>query len=248
MERCFFVMRSLLSQPIRCIAPRLLLILAICVVDAPDFGAKPRLLANHPFHVATAETRWNLDTKKLEVSIRCHPIDLENALRRRTGKKIDLDTTENIDQLLADYLRDTFQIHQSPNPGEAIPSVPSASRSSASPSSDPLTNPPNNPSNSVPHPSPPASSTLPESDSRPAKLHWVGKEIDLKWAWLYIELEPKDLQQKLYMTNTILMDVLDDQSNTVIIRLGTERQSLIFLQKKRTLPFPRPSDFVKQAE
>lgn len=237
-------MLSLLSQPIRFTAPRLLVIFAIWVADAPDFGVKPRLVANHPFHVATAETRWNLETKKLEVSIRCHPIDLENALRRRTGKKIDLDTTENIDQLLVEYLRDTFQIHHSPNPRETVQPAPNA----GSPSNAPLATPQKDSDNSMLQPSPSNPSTLPEPDSRLAKLHWVGKEIDLKWAWLYIELEPKDIQQELYMTNTILMDVLDDQSNTVIIRLGTERQSLIFLQKKRTLPFPRPSDFVKQAE
>jgi|GEM_PF-1013497 len=237
-------MLSRLSQPIRFIAVSLLVILAIWVADAPDFSVTPRLLANHPFHVATAETRWNLETKKLEVSIRCHPIDLENALRRRTGKKIDLDTTENIDQLLAEYLEDTFQLHESPNPRDAIQSTPGA----VSPISNPLATPQNNPVDSALPPSSPPSSTHPEPDSRPAKLHWVGKEIDLKWAWLYIELEPKDLQKKLFMTNTLLMDVLDDQSNTVIIRLGTERQSLIFLQKKRTLPFPRPSDFVKQTE
>lgn len=183
--------------------------------------------ANHPFHVATAETRWNLETKKLEVSIRCHPIDLETALRRRTGKKIDLDTTENVDELLTEYLRETFQLRQGPLPEPPPAAAPADALSIPQNSTDT-----------------PAAAT--PKDSNLAKLHWVGKEIDMKWAWLYLELEPKDLRQELHLTNTILMDVLDDQSNTVIIRLGTQRQSVMFHQKKRTLPFPRPSDFANQ--
>lgn len=201
----------------------------LLVVIAAEMMLATAAFANHPFHVATAETRWNMETKKLEVSIRCHPIDLETALRRRTGKKIDLDTTENVDELLAEYLRETFQLHQGPLP-------------------TPAPGPP--PGEALKTPTTPATSTVTENDkeSKLAKLHWVGKEIDMKWAWLYIELEPKDLTQELHMTNTILMDVLDDQSNTVIIRLETQRQSLMFHQKKRTLPFPRPSDFAKQPE
>lgn len=201
----------------------------LLVVIVSDMMLATAAFANHPFHVATAETRWNMETKKLEVSIRCHPIDLETALRRRTGKKIDLDTTENVDELLTDYLRETFQLHQGPLPAPAPGPAPGEALKT---------------------PTTPATPTATENDkeSKLAKLHWVGKEIDMKWAWLYLELEPKDLTQELHMTNTILMDVLDDQSNTVIIRLETQRQSLMFHQKKRTLPFPRPSDFAKQPE
>lgn len=188
--------------------------------------------ANHPFHVATAETRWNLETRKLEVSIRCHPVDLETALRRRTGKKIDLDKTENIDQLLTEYLSETFQLHSGPLPKPITPTISPAE----------ALNQPQNVTDAK-------STANTDGDSKNlAKFHWVGKEIDAKWAWLYLELEPKDLVQEMYMTNTILMDVLDDQSNTVIIRLATDRQSLMFHQKKRTLPFPRPSDFAPKTE
>lgn len=203
--------------------------------------------AHHPFHVATAETRWNLETKKLEVSIRCHPIDLETALRRRTGKKIDLDTTENVDQLLTEYLRETFQLHQGPLPAPAPGPTPEAALSTPNVSTDASAK-----ETQTDAPSAAATATsnaaAKTTDAKLAKLHWVGKEIDMKWAWLYLELEPADMQQELHMTNTILMDVLDDQSNTVIIRLGSQRQSLMFHQKKRTLPFPRPSDFAKQPE
>lgn len=197
----------------------------------------PSVVANHPFHVATAETRWNMETKKLEVSIRCHPIDLETALRRRTGKKIDLDSTENVDQLLTEYLRETFQLHQGPLPAPAPAPTPEAALATPKVSTESST-----------APTPINDSAAKATESNLAKIRWVGKEIDMKWAWLYIEIEPTDLNQEMHMTNTILMDVLDDQSNTVIIRLGTQRQSLMFHQKKRTLSFPRPSDFAKQPE
>ena len=215
----------LLTAPER-VARSLGLCLALLLLHNSLLSGKTA--ANHPFHVATAETRWNLETKKLEVSIRCHPIDLETALRRRTGKKIDLDTTENVDELLTEYLRETFQLHQGPLPEPPPATAPTDALSI--------------PQNSTDTP------TAAPKDSNVAKLHWVGKEIDMKWAWLYLELEPKDLSQELHLTNTILMDVLDDQSNTVIIRLGTQRQSLMFHQKKRTLPFPRPSDFANQPQ
>ena len=210
----------------------------VCLFVSLLLGISSVAFASHPFHVATAETKWNLETGRLEVSIRCHPIDLETALGKIAGKKVDLDKTENVDALLTTYLDQNFKMHQGPLPVAPTNGKPGALEPTALPSAADL--------NLARKESATEDKAAKEIDKSLAKLHWVGKEVDLKWAWLYIEIEPADLQQELHLTNTILMDVLDDQSNTVIIRLGNQRQSLMFNQKKRTFPFPLPKDFAKK--
>lgn len=207
----------------------------VCLIVSLFLNISSFAAANHPFHVATAETKWNLETGRLEVSIRCHPIDLETALGKIAGKKVDLDKTENVDELLTTYLEQNFKIQQGSLPANPQNEKPSTLEPTALPSAADL--------NSASPKTTAQNLAAKEIDKSLAKLHWVGKEVDLKWAWLYIEIEPSDLEQELHLTNTILMDVLDDQSNTVIIRLGNQRQSLMFNQKKRTFPFPRPKDF-----
>jgi hypothetical protein len=210
----------------------------VCLLVSLFLNISPFALASHPFHVATAETKWNLETGRLEVSIRCHPIDLETALGKIAGKKVDLDKTENVDALLTTYLEQNFKIHQGSLPADPQNDKPSTLEPTALPSAADL--------NSANQKTTTQNLAAKDIDQSLAKLHWVGKEVDLKWAWLYIEIEPADLEQELHLTNTILMDVLDDQSNTVIIRLGNQRQSLMFNQKKRTFPFPRPKDFAQK--
>jgi len=181
----------------------------------------------HPFHVSVAEAKWNPDTGRLEVSIKCHPIDLENALRLKTKEKIDLDHTENIDELLAEYVRNHFRIEEVP-PGQKP--VADDANSNISP---------------TPVDAKPSDKTTNPNPAKPlfAKFHWVGKEVELKWAWLYFELELSPQKSELYLTDTLLMDVLEDQSNSVVIHSGPKRQSMMFNAKRRTLRFPRPEDF-----
>lgn len=181
----------------------------------------------HPFHVSVAEAKWNPETGRLEVSIKCHPIDLENALRLKTKEKVDLDNTENIDELLAEYVRNHFRIEE------------------VSPGLKPAADDANSNITPTPVDSNPSVKTTNPNPAKPlfAKFHWVGKEVELKWAWLYFELELSPQKPELYLTNTLLMDVLEDQSNSVVIHSGTKRQSMMFNAKKRTLRFPRPEDF-----
>ncbi len=67
-------------------------------------------LANaHPFHVSLAEVEWNKKSQSLEVALRVWPGDIESVLRQREGKRIDLDTTSKIDDLLTAYLTEKLR-------------------------------------------------------------------------------------------------------------------------------------------
>ena len=62
--------------------------------------------APHPFHVTIAEADYNEESGKLEVALRIYnPGDLEEALGRRAGERVDLERTENVDDLIVAYLR-----------------------------------------------------------------------------------------------------------------------------------------------
>ena len=63
----------------------------------------------HPYHVSLAEIEYNEQTGNFEVSLCVWPADLERALAQMTEVPVDLDSTENLDQLIANYLEQTFQ-------------------------------------------------------------------------------------------------------------------------------------------
>ena len=63
----------------------------------------------HPYHVSLAEIEYNEQTGNFEVSLCVWPADLERALAQMTESPVDLDSTENLDQLIANYLEQTFQ-------------------------------------------------------------------------------------------------------------------------------------------
>ncbi|WP_169977706.1 DUF6702 family protein [Tautonia rosea] len=61
----------------------------------------------HPFHVTIAEVEFNAEAGTLEMAIRIYnPGDLEQALGLREGERVDLEQTENVDEMILDYLRD----------------------------------------------------------------------------------------------------------------------------------------------
>lgn len=58
----------------------------------------------HPYHVSLAEMELNSRTGNFEVSLCVWPADLEKALSRMTEKAIDLDKTDELEKLIAQYL------------------------------------------------------------------------------------------------------------------------------------------------
>ncbi|MEM9457444.1 MAG: DUF6702 family protein [Myxococcota bacterium] len=72
----------------------------------------------HPYHVSTAEVR--LRGGKLEVTLEVSPEDLQEALRRLTGKDIDIDGGDAISPLIRAYLQKHFTLR---GPNGPIPMV-----------------------------------------------------------------------------------------------------------------------------
>ena len=56
--------------------------------------------SGHPVHATFAEAQWNHKTTEIEVSLRLRGLDLESAISKTTGKKVDLEKSTNIDQLM----------------------------------------------------------------------------------------------------------------------------------------------------
>lgn len=77
-------------------------------------AAAPPGAAGHPSHVTIAEAEYNPESGKLEIALRVdQPGDLEKALSSRTGNKIDLENSKNIDKIITEYLQKTFQVQHS---------------------------------------------------------------------------------------------------------------------------------------
>ena len=75
--------------------------------------------ASHPYHVSHAEVNWNEASGNFEVALCVWPADLEKALKGDTGKSVDLDEVENLDQLLEAYIGKKFRITSSDGQGDS---------------------------------------------------------------------------------------------------------------------------------
>ena len=67
-----------------------------------------------------------------------------------------------------------------------------------------------------------------EADGKPAKLVWVGHEVDLKNAWLYFEVPLKKGPENVTFGVAFFLELLPDQTNTINFRVGKLRKSLTF--------------------
>ena len=67
---------------------------------------------------------------------------------------------------------------------------------------------------------------------------WIGKEVDLRYAWVYFEITmPAKDAAKAALSSTVLMDLLPDQVNTIVLQDGKQQTSLQF---SRLQPVQRP--------
>lgn len=65
-----------------------------------------------------------------------------------------------------------------------------------------------------------------------SKVELHGKELETSWLWLYFELEPPAGDEPLALVNTVLIDVIEGQINTVSVRHAGARQALSMTAKK----------------
>jgi hypothetical protein len=140
----------------------------------------------HPFHVCTGEMEYNAQTKRWEVSLKMHPSDIEAAIRKKTGKKVDVAAKEGSPEL-TDYLTTHFQL----------------------------------------------SCAAPAKIGSKAKLEFVGAELERGWLWVYFELPAPAGKGAVSLSHTVLLDQVDKQINTMLVKKNGRKSSLQFTIEKR---------------
>lgn len=66
--------------------------------------------AAHRYHTSLARVEYNDREKLLEITIQTFSHDLEAALEKHHGKRVNLDKTANVEQIIVKYLSETFVI------------------------------------------------------------------------------------------------------------------------------------------
>ncbi len=64
----------------------------------------------HPLHSQITEVEWNADSRQFEVAMKLDAAAFEDALSVRTGRRVRLESMKSADELVVDYLSDTFEI------------------------------------------------------------------------------------------------------------------------------------------
>ncbi len=79
--------------------------------------------------------------------------------------------------------------------------------------------------------------------AHPLKLTWVGKEVGIKFAWLFFEYSCHEAKGEWTVTNQIFHDRLADQVNTITFKQHRAQRSLTFTRSRsqRNLSLPLAS-------
>ncbi|MFO0939394.1 MAG: DUF6702 family protein [Pirellulales bacterium] len=179
--------------------------------------------AGHPYHTSSAELDWNADSKRWEVALRIHGGDLELALARQFGKRVDIES-EQAQELMVDYLTTRLRF------------LPQSVAEKLKENHQLFTSQPNSKSNSTTKPtSAGASSAEVSADSRSdkaankpdakseAKVHWVGSELEGTWMWLYFEISTTESSEETVLMSQLLTEVNEDQINIISVRYQGKR-------------------------
>jgi hypothetical protein len=132
----------------------------------------------HRYHTSLTRLDYNAKDKSIETSIQLFTHDLVPLLEKRTKKKIDLEKTPGIDNLIFEYLSENFILKD--NKGEI------------------------------------------------RKLKWVGKEVDVDTAWVYLEIPSDKSPDGFSLQNTIFFESFPEQTNLVIARFDEKKSDLLF--------------------
>ncbi len=193
------------------------------------------LALRHPFHVTIAEAQVNINEqgiKVLEVTLRVEPDELEAAIERRIDMKFKLETAPNADKLIVEYLDDVFRVRHSAadktsKPKSLKPCPPRKSEEAQRSSTQPTVTPDNGK----------------HKKEKPSIINWIGKEIEIEYAWLYVEIcLPEQGVAGLEFSNRMFFELEETQTNTINFQDGKRKTSLNFTRVKpwKQVTFPKP--------
>ncbi len=187
-------------------------------------------LRAHPFHISTAEVDYNAETRRLEVGLKLHAVDTERALTRLAGRKVNVEKNGVVTKLLTRYLAENFYITGKTNLVEIAGRDAGDTAGTASDVPAPT---------SAPEAAPAPANRVLVNQAMRSKVHFVGKELETTWLWLYFELEVEENQGELVLVNSVLLDLTEDQINTVSVRYAGRRHALKTSAKQPWVEFPR---------
>lgn len=121
---------------------------------------------------------YNAKEKIIETSIQLFTHDLVPLLEEKTGKRIDLEKTPDVDKLIFNYLNENF--------------------------------------------------VLKDEKGETKKIKWVGKEIDVDTAWIYVEISTDKSPENFSLQNTLFFESFPEQTNLVIARFDGKKSDLLF--------------------
>jgi hypothetical protein len=155
-------------------------------------GALAPAASAHKFHASLAEIDYDATERTVEISARVFADDLEDAIGRKLGKPVRLESTPDAERLVFDYVRDNL--------------------------------------------------TLESADARPLALTWVGMEVRVDEVWIYVEAKSPDGLKNAKIGDRVFFELFDDQVNTVNVRDGAARATLVFRRGEgpRAVELARP--------
>lgn len=163
----------------------------------------------HAFHITVAEAEVNHKTGQIEIAMRVHPGDLEVALGRMTNRRIRLEKEPKIDALITDYLQRSIQLKAAPSQTKSSNTKQTKAQTDRKPTS--------------------------AKKSQSPKIKWVGKDVSVKWAWLYFEIPAVKELNGATFTNRVFHEILANQENTIILKDGKRKQTIMCRKDKATV-------------
>ena len=190
----------------------------------------------HPFHTSHAEMEFNSKTGRYEVSLRVLGSDLEESLTRlhlsknnlalkeqvslpkvwssqhagasSSPQRVDLKNTRDVDGQIVAYLGSQISLTMLESRDEANTDMETSFR--------------------IAIPSKPLGDRLVEQGDVPLRqgVHWVGKEFDKSWMWLYFELDVPRTNGRIALTNRIFFELNAGQINLCTLSRGETKLSL----------------------
>ncbi|GAB5404256.1 MAG: hypothetical protein Aurels2KO_24870 [Aureliella sp.] len=192
-------------------------LMALSLVNAANAGV-------HPFHLSTAEMEMNAKSGRVEVALKIHGSDLERALTAiNNGKRVSIGDDGKAHSLIESYLNQHFVL------AAEVKMLRDHKHASSNDKPDESSR---------------------KTPDRVSTAEVVGSEFRNNWLWVYFELElpsslakqePAGQQQSASpwkLRNTLLLDIVDSQINTISVRNKNGRSALRSSSRKPIVELP----------
>jgi hypothetical protein len=196
------------------------------------FAATSPSPANHPFHICVGEMDWDEERGCWEIALRLHAEDIQREMAKIDGKEVELQPGERppaLEKLLeAHFFITQSLVDQKPDQRSLEPETKGLDASKQAEGT---------------------AGNIRLQGTKVSRLELVGTESSRGWFWVYFRLH--ESKQEIpegsssakvdlvrFLHHTILLDQVEGQSNTLLVRTGKQRKSLTFQADSKRSPWP----------